>query len=336
MFLDRVEIEVTGGKGGDGCASFRREIYVPHGGPDGGNGGDGGDVIIVAREGVNSLVSLSQRKQWRAGRGTNGMGKNQHGRQGDDRVIEVPPGTVVIDHKHGYVLKDLTVANEQFVVAKGGRGGRGNANFRSSTNQAPRKRTPGDEGESRRVILELKVIADVGLVGLPNAGKSTLLSRLSRARPQIADYPFTTRYPNLGLVDVDHTHSFVMADIPGLVEGAHLGVGLGHDFLKHIERSGILVHLVEPVPVDESDPVANWKTIRNELVRYNPELANRPEILVVSKAELPGAAAVQTALKAASEKDVLLVSAVTGAGLPELTRRILELLERGKHAGNGR
>jgi GTPase len=336
MFLDRVEIEVTGGKGGDGSTSFRREVFVPHGGPDGGNGGDGGDVVIVARDGVNSLVALSQRKQWRASRGTNGMGKNQHGRQGEDMSIEVPPGTIVIDAKHGYVLKDLTVPNETFIVAKGGRGGRGNANFKSSTNQAPRKRTPGEDGESRRVILELKVIADVGLVGLPNAGKSTLLSRLSRARPQIADYPFTTRYPNLGLVDVDQAHSFVMADIPGLIEGAHRGVGLGHDFLKHIERSGILVHLVEPQPMDESDPVANWRTVRNELVRYNPELADRPEILVVTKAELPGAAAVRQTLEAVSGKKILLISAVTGVGLPELTRQILELLERGKHAGNGR
>ena len=288
MFLDRVEIEVTGGKGGNGCMSFRREIFVPHGGPDGGEGGHGGSVIMVAREGVDSLVALSQRKQWRATRGNHGSGKNQHGRRGEDMIIEVPPGTVVLDSEHRFVIKDLTEPDEQFVVAKGGRGGHGNAHFKSSVNQAPRQWTSGDDGESRRVVLELKVIADVGLVGIPNAGKSTLLSRLSRARPQIADYPFTTRYPNLGMVIVNQSRTFVMADIPGLIEGAHLGVGLGHDFLKHIERSGVLVHLVEPMPVDESDPVANWHAIRNELEKYNEQLGQRPEILVVTKAELPG------------------------------------------------
>ncbi len=328
MFLDRVEIEVTGGKGGNGCMSFRREIYVPHGGPDGGEGGHGGSVMIVAREGVDSLVSLSQRKQWRAKGGTHGSGKNQHGRRGEDMIIEVPPGTVVIDSEHRFVIKDLTEPNEQFVVAKGGRGGHGNTHFKSSVNQAPRQWTPGDNGESRRIILELKVIADVGLVGMPNAGKSTLLSRLSRARPQIADYPFTTRYPNLGMVIVDQSRSFVMADIPGLIEGAHLGVGLGHDFLKHIERSGVLVHLVEPMPADQSDPVANWHAIRNELTRYNEQLGQRPEILVVTKSELPGADEIRQRLANESGARVLMISAVTGSGLPELTRCITQQLDQ--------
>jgi GTP-binding protein len=213
-------------------------------------------------------------------------------------------------------------------VAHGGRGGYGNAHFKSSINQAPRQWTSGEPGESRRVILELKVIADVGLVGLPNAGKSTLLSRLSRARPQIADYPFTTRFPNLGLVVVDQTRTFVLADIPGLIEGAHRGVGLGHDFLKHIERSGILVHLVEPMPMDGSDPVANWRAIRAELVRYNPELGSRPEIPVITKSELPGAEQVRQRLAEAIGAEVLAVSSVTGSGLPELTRRIVRELDR--------
>ncbi len=327
MFLDRVEIEVTGGRGGNGCMSFRRERFIPHGGPDGGEGGAGGDVIVIARPGVDSLVALSHRKQWRAGRGTHGSGKHQQGRRGEDQIIEVPPGTVVLDATHGFVIRDLTTAEDQFVVARGGRGGHGNAHYKSSTNQAPRQWTSGDEGESRRVILELKVIADVGLVGLPNAGKSTLLSRLSRARPQIADYPFTTRFPNLGQVVIDQQRAFVMADIPGLIEGAHRGTGLGHDFLKHIERSGILVHLVEPLPLDQSDPVENWRFIRHELVQYNAQLGERPEILVVSKSELPGSAEVRQRLIEASGSDVLAISAVTGAGLPELTGRITRQLD---------
>jgi GTP-binding protein len=327
MFLDRVEIEVTGGRGGNGCMSFRREKFVPHGGPDGGEGGDGGDVIMVARPGVDSLISLSHRKHWRAGRGEHGSGKNKHGRRGEDQVIEVPPGTVVIDAREHYVIRDLTGIDEQFVAARGGRGGHGNAHFKSATNQAPRQWTSGEPGESRRVILELKVIADVGLVGLPNAGKSTLLSRLSRARPQIADYPFTTRFPNLGLVVVDQTRTFVMADIPGLIAGAHEGAGLGHDFLRHIERSGILVHLVEPMPADQSDPVENWKSIRHELTEYDEQLARRPEILVVSKCELPGSAETRERLEHAAGKEVLAISAVTGTGLPELKRRIVAQLD---------
>lgn len=327
MFLDRVEIEVTAGKGGDGCMSFRRERYVPHGGPDGGDGGTGGSVIIVARRGVDSLVALAHRKQWRAGKGLHGSGKNQRGRNGEDRIIEVPAGTVVRDSEENFVIKDLTEEGQQFVVARGGRGGRGNAQFKSPTNQAPRHWTPGEEGESRRVVLELKVIADVGLVGLPNAGKSTLLSRLSRARPRIADYPFTTRYPNLGMVQIDLNRSFVMADIPGLIDGAHKGVGLGHDFLKHIERAGIIVHLVEPMPMDDSNPVENYRSIRNELTQYKQQLGERPEILVVTKAELPPAAEVRDLLAAETGKDVLLISAITGEGLPTLTQRIVSHLD---------
>jgi len=327
VFLDRVEIEVVAGKGGDGCMSFRRERYVPNGGPDGGDGGDGGSVIVVARRGVDSLMALAHRKQWRAKRGTHGSGKNQRGKNGEDRIIEVPTGTMVRDAEENFVIKDLTDEGQQFVVAAGGRGGKGNSHFKSSTNQAPRHWTPGQEGESRRVVLELKVIADVGLVGLPNAGKSTLLSRLSRARPQIADYPFTTRYPNLGMVRVDLNRAFVMADIPGLIDGAHKGVGLGHDFLKHIERAGILIHLVEPMPIDESDPLGNYRSIRRELTEYRHQLEERPEILVVSKSELPAAAQVKESLEKETGSEVLLISAVTGDGLPRLLQRIVSELD---------
>jgi GTP-binding protein len=326
MFVDRTQIEIQAGKGGDGCLSFRREKYVPFGGPDGGDGGDGGDIIIAAEPGVDSLVALAHRKSWRAENGTNGQGAMRHGRQGQGLVLKVPPGTVVIDADNRFIIKDLALAGDQFVAARGGQGGRGNAHFKSSTNRAPRKRTLGDEGERRLIILELKVIADVGLVGRPNAGKSTLLSRLSHARPQIADYPFTTKYPNLGLVQIDRDRSFVMADIPGLLEGAHTGVGLGHEFLKHIQRAGILVHLVEPAPQDGSDPRSNYLSIRKELEHYDPELLHRPEIVVVSKSELPLADAAVAAISEELGKKVLAISAVTGAGLPQLMEAIVEHL----------
>ncbi|MCA9133646.1 MAG: GTPase ObgE, partial [Planctomycetales bacterium] len=299
MFVDRAEVRIEAGKGGDGCVAFRREKHVPHGGPSGGDGGNGGSVIVRAREGVNSLVAFAHRKHWRATRGQNGMGSECHGKRGEDLVIEVPPGTVIIDAESGLVIKDLVHDGEQSVVARGGRGGKGNPHFKSSTNQAPREATPGTLGEQRQVIFELKVIADVGLVGKPNAGKSTLLSRLSRARPQIADYPFTTKFPNLGQVVVDIDRTFVMADIPGLIEGAAEGVGLGHDFLRHIMRAGILVHLVEPLPSDGSDPIENYGIIRKELEHYSEELAARPEILVVSKSEIPEAQEVFEKLSAA-------------------------------------
>ena len=261
MFVDRVQIEATAGNGGNGCMSFRRERYVAKGGPNGGNGGSGGDIVIIARQGVNSLVALSHRKHWRAERGVHGQGSNMHGKKGSDQIIEVPVGTIVIDAKNDFVIKDLTCEGDSVVAARGGKGGKGNAAFKSATNQAPREWTPGDEGESKLLVLELKVIADVGLIGMPNAGKSTLLSRLSRARPEIANYPFTTKYPNLGQVQVDRDRSFILADIPGLIEGASTGVGLGHDFLKHIERAGILVHLVEPMPMDQTDPLQNYLSL---------------------------------------------------------------------------
>jgi GTP-binding protein len=328
MFVDRVEIEVQGGDGGHGCCSFRRERFVPRGGPDGGDGGHGGSVILLAQEGVDSLTAVAHRKTWKAERGRHGQGAQRHGRQGQDLGIPVPPGTLVLDAADGYVLRDLTQAGDRVVVARGGKGGRGNAHFKSATNRAPRQFTRGEEGERRRVVLELKAIADVGLVGLPNAGKSTLLSRLSHARPRIADYPFTTKRPMLGRVQIDLDRSFVMADIPGLIAGAHAGIGLGHEFLRHIQRTGVLVHLVEPLPVDQSDPIANYHTIRRELLEYDEALGRRPEIVVVTKAELPGAAETGQRLAAAVSRPVLLVSAVTGTGLNHLNGAICQWLDR--------
>ncbi len=310
--------------------SFRRERYVAKGGPDGGNGGAGGDIVVVARGGVNSLVALSHKKHWRAEKGVHGMGSNCHGKKGQDQVIAVPPGTIVIDCRNDFIIKDLTEEGDSVVAARGGKGGRGNAMFKSSTNQAPRNWTPGDEGESRKLILELKVIADVGLIGMPNAGKSTLLSRLTRARPEIANYPFTTKYPNLGQVQVERDQAFVLADIPGLIEGAHQGVGLGHDFLKHIERSGILVHLVEPDPMDQSDPIQNYLAIRNELEQFNEDLGKRSEIIAVTKAELPGAEEICQQLQKHTGKPAFLISSVTGQGLSDLTRAVVQLLDESK------
>jgi GTP-binding protein len=321
MFVDRVEIQLEAGRGGDGCVSFRREKYVPKGGPDGGDGGRGGSIVLVAEEGVDSLAALSHRRHWKAESGERGHGSNCHGADGGDLVLHVPPGTVVRDAAEGFVIKDLA-AGDSVVAARGGRGGKGNTRFKSPTHRTPRESTPGEPGEARRVILELKVIADVGLIGKPNAGKSTLLSRVTRARPEIADYPFTTKYPNLGRVQLDWERSFVMADIPGLVEGAHQGVGLGHEFLRHIERAGILVHLIEPQPSDGSDPIENYHAIRRELEEYDVELGRRPEIVAVTKADLPEAAAVRDQLAALLGREVHLISAVTGRGLDVLLREI--------------
>ena len=327
MFVDRVKIEVAAGNGGRGCKSFRREKYVPLGGPDGGNGGDGGSVIMRAQAGVDSLAPLAHRKQWRAPSGDSGGPTNCHGRMAEDLVLLVPPGTVVIDETTGLVLKDLATPGDTIVAAKGGQGGWGNLHFKSSTNRAPRETTPGEKGEARRLQLELKVIADVGLVGKPNAGKSTLLSRLSRARPEIADYAFTTKKPMLGIVAVSRDRSFVLADLPGLIEGAHAGIGLGHEFLRHVERAGILVHVIEPSPVDGSDPLMNYRAIRDELVRYDERLGRRPEIVVVSKAELPDAESIRETLAAQIGGNVIAVSAVTGQGLDRLLHAIVAQLD---------
>jgi GTPase len=332
MFVDRVTIQVEAGRGGDGCLSFRREKFVPRGGPDGGDGGHGGSVIIAAASGVDSLAALSQKKHWNAQNGERGGSSNCHGRNGHDLLMEVPVGTLVMDAAAGHLLKDLSAPGESVIAAQGGRGGKGNLRFKTSTNRAPRQHTVGGEGESRLLTLELKIIADVGLIGKPNAGKSTLLSRLSRARPEIADYPFTTKFPNLGIVQVSADRSFVMADIPGLIEGAHLGAGLGHEFLRHIERAGILVHLVEPMPADGSDPVENVRVVRGELGQYDVQLGRRPEILVLTKAELPGAGDVCQRLVQELLHDVLAISAVTGQGLDQLLRAIMRALDEQKQA----
>jgi GTP-binding protein len=328
VFVDRVQIEVAAGDGGRGCKSFRREKYIPLGGPDGGNGGDGGGVILRAQAGVDSLSALAHRRQWRAAGGASGGPANCHGRAAEDLVLLVPPGTIVIDESTGLVLKDLATPSDAILAAKGGAGGWGNLHFKSSTNRAPRQTTPGEKGECRRLLLELKVIADVGLVGRPNAGKSTLLSRLSRARPEIADYAFTTKSPMLGIVAVSRDRSFVLADLPGLIEGAHAGVGLGHEFLRHVERAGILVHVVEPAPVDGTDPVDNYRAIRAELVLHDAALGERPEIVVVSKSELPGAEEAQARLAAETGRDVVAASAVTGQGLDRLLAAIVAQLDR--------
>lgn len=328
MFVDRAQVEVAAGNGGNGIVSFRREKYVARGGPDGGDGGHGGSVILRAEAGVDSLAGLAHRKQWRAEHGRPGGPHNRQGRSARDLTLLVPPGTIVIDESSGLEIKDLAQAGDQIVAAKGGRGGRGNVHFKSSVNRAPRESTAGEPGESRRLTLELKVIADVGLVGLPNAGKSTLLSRLSRARPEIANYAFTTKAPMLGLVQVSLDRSFVLADLPGLIEGAHAGVGLGHEFLRHVERAGILVHVVEPLPADGSDPVANYRQIRQELRLYDESLVARPETIVVSKAELPGADEVRDRLAAETGLNVLAVSAVTGQGLDRLLAAVTRLLDQ--------
>jgi GTP-binding protein len=322
MFVDRVTIHVKGGDGGNGIVSFRKEKYAPRGGPNGGDGGNGGSVRIVAVPGLSNLAHLSYQRHWKAESGQHGQGSERTGASGKDLVIEVPAGTIVRDGQRGHVLRDLKQAGDVLVVAQGGRGGHGNTHFKSSTNRAPRQAEKGEPGEERLVSLELKVIADVGLIGLPNAGKSTLLSRISRAQPEIADYPFTTKYPNLGRVSLDFERGFIVADIPGMIEGAHLGHGLGHEFLRHVERTRLLVHLVDPVPADGSDPVANYHVIRRELEEYSPELARRDELLVISKMDLTGAEDARQRIERELGREVLAVSAVTGRGIPQLLGRL--------------
>ncbi len=327
MFVDRVEILCQAGDGGNGCLSFRREAHVPRGGPDGGDGGDGGSVIIQVDANVGSLANIVGHRHWKAGKGRPGEGKLMSGRGGDDVYILVSPGTVVKDIEHGFIIKEMLKDGETLLIAQGGRGGRGNKHYATSTDRAPRQFEEGTLGESREVQLELKVIADVGLIGKPNAGKSTLLSRLSRANPEIAAYPFTTKYPNLGMVRVGYDHQFVVADIPGLIEGAHEGVGLGHEFLKHVQRTRLFVHLVEPAPMDQTDPIDNYIQICKEIHLYDETLDSRPVIVVVTKCELPDAEACAELLAEEIGRDVLQISAVTGEGLAELVRQIVEQLQ---------
>lgn len=325
MFVDRVELFVSGGNGGRGMCSFRREKYIPRGGPDGGDGGDGGSVIIRADPNADNLSPLVHKRHWKAKNGEPGGTSGCAGKDAADLIILVPPGTIIRDRDRGNLLKDLVEPGDELVV-KGGRGGRGNTHFASATNRTPREFEPGEEGEERWLTLELKVIADAGLIGFPNAGKSTLLSRLSRATPEIADYPFTTKHPNLGIVTLGGDAGFVLADLPGLIEGASQGVGLGHEFLRHVERTRVLIHLVEPFPTDGSDPVKNYHTIRNELKTYSAELAEKPEIVCVSKAELTDAGLVRDALAADIGREVFLMSSVTGEGLSKVVGKAAELI----------
>lgn len=327
MFVDRVTIFVKGGDGGRGAVAFRREKYEPRGGPDGGDGGHGGSVIIRAVAGTDSLNNLMGRAHWRARNGAPGGGANCTGRSAEDTTIIVPPGTVIYDRDRGNILRDLKDDGQEVVVAHGGRGGRGNKSFASSTNRTPREYQPGVPGEERWLVLELKVIADAGLVGLPNAGKSTLLSRLSQAQPEIADYPFTTKYPNLGMVRIGDENAFVLADLPGLIEGASSGVGLGHEFLRHVERTRVLVHLVEPLPTDDSDPAQNYRNIRRELELYSPALIDKPEVVALSKCELTGSDEMRLRLEKELGREVLAISAVTGQGLSKLVGEVARLLQ---------
>ncbi|MDA0282319.1 MAG: GTPase ObgE [Planctomycetota bacterium] len=327
MFIDQIELHCKGGDGGNGCLSFRREAHVPRGGPDGGDGAYGGNVIVQAVKDLTNLAHLLGHKHWNAERGNHGQGQLRTGKRGKDSIIQVPVGTLIYDGKRGNLLRDLDRDGESVTVAKGGHGGRGNKHFATSVNRAPREFEKGQPGEQRSIRLDLKLIADVGLVGKPNAGKSTLLSRMTRATPEIANYPFTTKYPNLGMVRVGYGQQFVMADIPGLIEGAHDGVGLGHEFLRHVERTRVFVHLIEPTPMDGSNPIENYRNIREELRLYDASLLNRPEIPVVTKCELPDADSIVEQLSQELGRPVMRISAVTGKGLPELTRELLKLVD---------
>jgi GTP-binding protein len=324
MFLDEAIIEVKAGDGGNGIVAFRREKYVPRGGPAGGSGGRGGDVILVADEGVNTLYAFRFTKRYEAGRGGHGGGKNQRGKDGRDLRVTVPVGTVVRDAETGEVVADLVAHGQEVVVARGGRGGRGNATFKSPTQQAPRFAEKGEPGQERRLELELKLIADVGIVGLPNAGKSTLLARISAARPRIADYPFTTLVPNLGVAEIGD-QVLVFADIPGLIEGASDGAGLGDRFLRHIERTRLLVHIIDG---SVRDPLDDYRTINDELAAFSSRLAELPQVVAVNKLDLPGARErwpeVEAELRAAGVIDVVGMSGVTGEGVGDLLRLTLQ------------
>ena len=330
MFVDQADIVVTAGNGGNGCMAFRREKYIPKGGPAGGDGGKGGNVYIQADDSYNTLQYLAGHHHWSAGNGRPGEGKNKHGRGGADVVVRVPAGTIIYDAEKGITLKDLADPGQQVCVAHGGRGGRGNTRFKSATNQAPRQWEPGEPGQERKLHLELKLIADAGLVGLPNAGKSTLTSRVSAARPKIAAYPFTTLHPCLGIVELSRFRRFVLADIPGIIEGAHEGAGLGDEFLRHIERTRVLVHMVDICPLT-GDPAANYHTVREELEQYSPALTARPEIVVANKMDLTGSDERLAEFSKAIGVPVIPISAVTGRGLEALGeviwRKVTEMIE---------
>jgi GTP-binding protein len=332
-FVDEATIRVQAGNGGHGCLSFRREKFIAKGGPDGGDGGDGGSVFLVADDSINTLVDFRVARKFRAESGQPGAGRNRTGRSGKDLEVRVPRGTVVHDVDTGELIGDLTEAGERLKVVEGGRGGLGNTRFKSSTNRAPRKTTQGTQGESRHLALELMLLADVGLVGLPNAGKSTLIRAMSAAKPKVADYPFTTLHPNLGVVSVGRLQSFVMADVPGLIEGAAEGAGLGVQFLKHLQRTRLLLHLVDIAPGDaDASPATDFRAIQDELAKFSEDLATKPRWLVINKIDLlppDGLAAARAELldELGWTGPVFEVSAATGAGTETLAQNVMQFLE---------
>lgn len=328
MFYDQAKIYVKGGDGGAGAVAFRREKYVPEGGPSGGDGGRGGSVIFIGDEGLRTLVDFRYKRHYKADRGEHGEGKNMHGKGGEDSILRIPVGTLVKDADTGEILADLTEHGQKVIVAKGGRGGRGNARFLSNTNKAPTLAENGEPGEERWLQLELKLLADVGLVGFPNVGKSTLISRVSAAKPKIADYHFTTLVPNLGVVQMDQGESFVIADIPGLIEGAHTGAGLGHEFLRHTERTRLIVHVLDVSGSEGRDPLEDFRIIQTELGQYSALLAERPMLIAANKIDITGAEENLARLRSelGEDHEIYAISAATGMGLSELMYRIAELL----------
>lgn len=329
-FIDEAKIYVKSGDGGRGCVSFRREKYVPRGGPNGGDGGDGADVVMIAKRNMSSLLDHRYQQHYRAKRGEHGKGKDQHGKNAEDLFIPVPLGTVIKDQETGEILGDLTKEEETLIVAKGGKGGKGNARFVTSTNQAPKNAEPGEDGEEKTLLLELKLLADVGIVGFPNAGKSTLISRISAAKPKIADYPFTTLVPNLGVVSYGDGATFVVADIPGLIEGAHEGAGLGIQFLRHIERTKVILHLIDLSPLTERDPVQDYEAMNNELRSYSEELFKKPQIVAANKIDISESEERLSELKEYLDSksiEVFPISCATGEGLEELKWGIVKVIE---------
>jgi GTPase len=329
MFVDEAKIWVKGGDGGHGCLSFHREKFVPKGGPDGGDGGHGGNVVIEVDPQLTTLVDLRYQWQYRAQRGQSGQGNNKHGKSGEDIIVRVPKGTLVKEETTGVVLADLTQDGEQFIAAAGGRGGRGNARFKSSTNQTPRRVEPGESGEERSLRLELKLLADVGIIGFPNVGKSTLISHISAARPKIADYAFTTLTPNLGVVQTSNYRSFVVVDLPGLIEGAATGQGLGIQFLRHIERTKFFVHVIDVSPYTMRDPIEDFHKLNAELERYNTQLRQRPQIVAANKIDALHEPTRLEELRAFCQAQGLAffpISAVTGQGLPAVVAYMTNLL----------
>jgi len=327
MFVDEAKIYVKAGYGGNGCLSFRREKFIPKGGPDGGNGGDGGNVYFKAVRNIDTLLDFAGKHHWIAQNGKGGEGCNRHGANGEDMVIKVPPGTLIYDTDLDLMIKDMNKVGVKVCICRGGKGGRGNKTFATSINQTPRITTPGKKGQERNLRLELKLIADVGLVGIPNAGKSTLISRCSAARPKIADYPFTTLEPVLGIIELSGYRRFVMADIPGLIEGAHNGAGLGYDFLRHIERTTVLAHIIDILPTDGTEPAENYFKIREELEQYSTALTKKKEIVIANKIDLDPDGKEIKKLRKKLNKEVIPVSAVTGKGMNDLCEKLWRLVK---------